>query len=189
MIWYTIEAFRRAEHLDDVIAVVDEEEMLRGRIAREYGIRTVCGGATRNLSLGNALDDIAEHYPDCEKIIENNAACPMITSEIVDLFIEKLDQYDYVNTTYKITDALGACDGRIVNREDYFLIQAPDAYRFPLLRQYFDPSSELCHPAHHLPRTAREYRYYGYIDNFKVTHPQDIEIVEILLKRRMRKQT
>jgi hypothetical protein len=35
-----------------------------------------------------------------------------------------------------------------------------------------------------LPRSAREYRYYDFVDNFKVTHPQDIEIVEILLKRR-----
>ena len=186
MIWYSIDAFRRATALDDFFVVVDEEEMARGRISREYGVKTVCGGSTRNLSLKNALDYINSHYPDCEKVIENNAACPMITSEIVDLFLQKLDQYDYVNTTYKITDALGACDGRIVNREDYFLIQAPDAYRFRMLYEYFDPDSELCHPAHHLPRTAREYRYYDYTDNFKVTHPQDIEIVEILLKRRKR---
>ena len=185
MIWYTIEAFRRAVNLDDFIVVVDKDEMVRGRISREYNVKTVCGGSTRNLSLKNALDYININYPDCEKVIENNAACPMITPEIVDVFLDKLDSYDYVNTTYKITDALGACDGRIVNREDYFLIQAPDAYRFRMLFEHFDPNSELCHPAHHLPRSAREYRYYGYADNFKVTHPQDIEIVEILLKRRL----
>ena len=72
-------------------------------------------------------------------------------------------------------------------REDYFLIQAPDAYRFSLLYKYFNAASSLCHPAHQLPRRAREYRYYDFVDNFKVTHPQDIEIVEILLKRRMGK--
>ena len=184
MLWYTVDAFRRAKKLDDFIIVVDAEEMSRGRVAREYEVPTICGGETRNESFKNALEYIATHYPTCEKVIENNAACPMITPEIVDLFLEKLDQYDYVNTTYRITDALGACDGRVVSREDYFLIQSPDAYRFPLLYKHFDQFSDLCHPAHQLPREAREYRYYDYIDNFKVTHPQDLEIVEILLKRR-----
>lgn len=91
----------------------------------------------------------------------------MITPTLIDTFMDKLDDYDYVNTTYKITDALGACDGRIVDREDFFLIQAPDAYRSPLLYKYFDPNSKYCHPAHQLPRESREYRYFDYTDNFK----------------------
>ena len=188
MLWYSINAFQRSEKLDDFIVIVDDAEMNRGRIAGEYGVKTVCGGATRNLSLKNALEYIHAHYPYCEKIIENNAACPMITPELIDVFMDKLDEYDYVHTTYKITDALGACDGSVVDRDDFFLIQAPDAYRFPLLYKYFDPESDLCHPAHQLPHTAKECRYYDYVDNFKVTHPQDIEIVEILLKRRQNKK-
>jgi len=99
-----------------------------------------------------------------------------------------LDDYDFVNTAYKITDALGSYKDRIANREDFYLIQAPDAYRFPLLYQHFDENSELCHPAHQLPMSTREYRYFGYDDNFKVTYPQDIEMVEMLMRRRAAKQ-
>ncbi len=188
MIWYTIDAFKRATKLDDFIVVVDANEMQNGRIARDYGVVTVQGGKTRNESLQNAMDYIAEHYPDCEKFIENNAACPMITPELIDEFLTILDEYDYVNTAYKITDALGSYKDRVADREDFYLIQAPDAYRFPLLYKHFDVNSPLCHPAHQLPLSATEYRYFGYDDNYKVTYPQDIKIVEYLMERRKEKK-
>lgn len=184
MIWYSIDAFRRAETIDDFIVIVDKAEMEKGRIAADYGVKTVEGGASRNGSFKNALDYIAEHYPDCERIIENNAACPMITPELIDEFINLLDDYDFVNTAYKITDALGSYKDRIADREEFYLIQAPDAYRFPLLYKHFDENSNLCHPAHQLPLDTKEYRYFGYTDNYKVTYPEDIKIVEMLMERR-----
>ena len=184
MIWYSIDAFRRAETIDDFIVVVDANEMQSGRLARDYGVTLVQGGDTRNKSFKNALDYIHEHFPDCQYIIENNAACPMITPELIDRFIGLLGEYDYVNTAYKITDALGSYKDRIANREDFYLIQAPDAYRFPLLYQHFDENSELCHPAHQLPLTTKEYRYFDYTDNYKVTYPDEIKIVEMMMTRR-----
>lgn len=184
MIWYSIDAFRKAKTIDDFIVIVDKNEMANGRIAEEYGVITVEGGNSRNGSFKNALDYINAHYPDCDKIIENNAACPMITPELIDEFINLLDEYDFVNTAYKITDALGSYKGRIANREDFYLIQAPDAYRFRLLYEHFDENSELCHPAHQLPLSATEYRYFDYTDNYKVTYPEDIRIVEMLMERR-----
>ena len=187
MIWYSIDAFRKAQTIDDFIVIVDKTEMEQGRIASEYGVTTVEGGASRNGSFKNALDYIAENYPDCERIIENNAACPMITPELIDEFINLLDDCDFVNTAYKITDALGSYKDRIADREEFYLIQAPDAYRFPLLYKYFDENSNLCHPAHQLPLDAKEYRYFGYTDNYKVTYPEDIKIVEMLMERRKNK--
>lgn len=187
MIWYSIDAFRKAQTIDDFIVIVDKTEMEQGRIASEYGVTTVEGGASRNGSFKNALDYIAENYPDCERIIENNAACPMITPELIDEFINLLDEYDFVNTAYKITDALGSYKDRIADREEFYLIQAPDAYRFTLLYKYFDENSNLCHPAHQLPLNTKEYRYFGYTDNYKVTYPEDIKIVEMLMERRKNK--
>lgn len=187
MIWYSIDAFRKAQTIDDFIVIVDKTEMEQGRIASEYGVTTVEGGTSRNGSFKNALDYIAENYPDCERIIENNAACPMITPELIDEFINLLDEYDFVNTAYKITDALGSYKDRIADREEFYLIQAPDAYRFPLLYKYFDENSNLCHPAHQLPLDTKEYRYFGYTDNYKVTYPEDIKIVEMLMERRKNK--
>jgi len=124
MIWYSVDAFRRSKRLSDFIIVLDEDEMANGRIEKEYDAKTVLGGKSRNESFKNALDYIHKHFPDCEKIIENNAACPMITPELIDEFLDLLDEYDYVNTAYKITDALGSYKHRIADREDFYLIQA-----------------------------------------------------------------
>lgn len=184
MIWYTIDAFMNSKTIDDFIVIVDENEYKNGRVRDTYGVKTVQGGKTRNWSFKNALEFIHANYPCCAKIIENNAACPMITSYLIDEFIRILDEYDFVNTAYKITDALGSYKDRIANREEFYLIQAPDAYKFDLIYHYFNPESTLCHPAHQLPIEAKEFRYFNYLDNYKVTYPSDLPIVEYLLKKR-----
>lgn len=183
MIAYSIELFRAAKTIDDFVVVLNSEEYENGRIAKRYGVRTVCGGKTRNHSFKNAMDYIAKEFPDCEKIIENNAACPLTMPETIDEYIAKLDEYDWVQTTIKITDALGSYKDRTVNREDYFLIQAPDAYRFKELRACFNPDHPNGHPAVQLPATAKGYNAFHDGPVFKVTHPNDIAIVEVLMER------
>ena len=183
MIAYSIELFRKAKSIDDFVVVLNPEEYESGRIAREYGVRVVKGGATRNWSLKNAMDYITREWPDCEKIIENNAACPLTKPETIDEYIAKLDEYDWVQTTIRITDALGSYKDRTVDREDYFLIQAPDAYRFKGLCACFNPDHPNGHPAVQLPATAKGYNAFHDGPVFKVTHPNDIAIVEVLMGR------
>lgn len=183
MIWYSINTFRSAKNIDDFIVVVDPDEFQRNTIASIYSVKTVCGGATRNHSFRNALEYIKENYPCCEKIIENNAACPLTTANIVDKYMALLDDYDYVQTTFKITDALGSYKDRTVDREDYFLIQSPNAYGFSLLYEYFDPEHPNGHPVVQLPENAKGCNYFDYGVNYKVTYPEDIEIVELLMNR------
>lgn len=181
MIAYSIEMFRACRTIDDFVVVLNPEEYENGRIAREYNVRTVCGGKTRNHSFKNALEYIAANFPDCEKIIENNAACPLTKPETIDAYIKLLDEYDYVQTTLKITDALGSYTNRMVDREDYFLIQAPDAYRFKELRACFNPDHPNGHPAVQLPAEAKGYNAFNEGRVFKVTHPDDIKVIEVLM--------
>lgn len=185
MIFYSLDAFKAAETIDDIVLVLNEDEYMLDREIGKYKVHTILGGQTRNHSFANALKYIAETFPDCEKIIENNAACPMITPNIIDDYIRLLDDYDYVHTTFKITDALGSFKYKEVNREDFYLIQSPDAYRFKEIYNHFNPDSVITHPAQHLPETAKGFNYFDFGPNFKVTYPEDIEMVELLLKRRM----
>ena len=48
MIAYSIELFRNSKTIDDFVVVLNPEEFESGRIASQYGVRTVCGGKTRN---------------------------------------------------------------------------------------------------------------------------------------------
>lgn len=183
MISYSIEAFRSAKTIDDFIVVLDAAEFVGGRIAEKYGVKTVKGGDTRNRSFKNALDYIAARWPGCEKIVENNAACPLIRAETVDEYVRSLDEYDWVQTTMKITDALGSYESRTVDREDYFLIQSPDGYRFPLLYENFDAEHPNGHPAAQLPPDAKGLNVFTDRPVLKVTRPGDIEVAELLMKR------
>ena len=184
MIAYSIELFRAAKAIDDFVVVLNREEFENGRIARQYGVTAIPGGATRNHSFKNALDWIAEKHPDCEKVIENNAACPLTKPEWIDEMVELLDEFDWVQTTLHLTDALGSVNDRMVNRDDYFLIQAPDAYRFRMILECFDPNHPCGHPAVQLPPSARGRNVFRDGEVFKVTHPSDVEIAELMLRRR-----
>lgn len=184
MIAYSIELFRAAGTIDDFVVVLNHDEFESGRIASQYGVTAIPGGATRNWSFQAALDWIAANHPECEKVIENNAACPLTRPEWIDEMIELLDDYDWVQTTLHVTDALGSVSNRMVNRDDYFLIQAPDAYRFQELIKCFDPDNPCGHPAVQLPALARGRNVFRDGDVFKVTHPNDVEIAELMLRRR-----
>ncbi len=184
MIAYSIELFRAAKTIDDFVVVLNREEFENGRIAREYGVSAISGGTTRNYSFKNALEWIAEMHPDCEKVIENNAACPLTQPEWIDEMIGLLDDYEWAQTTLHLTDALGSVSNRMVNRDDFFLIQAPDAYRFREILASFNPDHPCGHPAVQLPHTARGANVFRDGEVFKVTHPEDIEIAELMLKRR-----
>ena len=183
MIAYSIELFRAAKTIDDFVVVLNEEEFGARRIERQYGVRAVCGGDTRNQSFKNALDYVAANFPDCEKVVENNAACPLTRPETIDEFIRLLDEYDYVQTTMKITDALGSYKDRSVNRDDYFLIQAPDAYRFREIYDCFDPRHPNGHPAVQLPQSAKGYNFFSSGPVLKVTNPDDIALAEFYMTR------
>lgn len=184
MIAYSIELFRNCKTIDDFIVVLNPEEFANGRIAAQYGVRTICGGNTRNWSFKNALDYIVRVWPNCAKIVENNAACPLTRPEHVDELIGLLDEYDWVQTALHITDALGSVNDRTVNRDDYFLIQAPDAYRFREILECFNPNHPNGHPAAQLPLSARGHNVFRDGQIFKVTHPADVEIAELMLRRR-----
>ena len=184
MITYSIELFRAAKSIDDFVVVLNREEFESGRIARQYGVTAIPGGATRNHSFKNALDWIAEHHPECEKVIENNAACPLTRPDWIDEMMALLDDFDWVQTTLHLTDALGSVNDRMVNRDDYFLIQAPDAYRFRELFNSFNPDNPCGHPAVQLPPSARGRNIFRDGEVFKVTHPSDVEIAELMMRRR-----
>ena len=93
MIAYSIELFRAAKMIDDFVVVLNREEFENGRIARQYGVKVIPGGATRNHSFKAAMDWIEANHPDCEKIIENNAACPLTLPQWIDEMLELLDDF------------------------------------------------------------------------------------------------
>lgn len=179
VISFSIDALKNCLSVNEVIVVASEEQ--KEKLKGEYGVKVVNGGSTRNQSLYNALSFIAENF-DCEKIIILEAARPMVTSQIVDFYLNKLNDYDAVITGQRITDSLGCFKKHVVNRNEYYLLQAPEAFRFKILYENFDMNSDITATNQQLPESAKLYVNFDFEDNYKITYHNDLKYCEDLLK-------
>lgn len=68
-------------------------------------------------------------------------------------------------------------------REDYYLIQAPEAYKFSVLTQYYDCDSDIYFAANQFPAFIKGYQYFDIKNNIKLTSPDDKVLIEYLLSK------
>lgn len=178
VIEYTINAALNSV-ADEVIVVANHPYM--EELENKYSVVCVNGGKERNLSLINALNYIKAHY-SCEKIIVIDAVCPLVTSALMNQYLEYLEEYDAVFTTSKIPTSLARYSGGIVHREEYVLIQSPDAYRFELIYSSFNESTVMTTtPLHSLPIESKIKFHFGFKNYAKIIYPHDIAVIEALL--------
>lgn len=182
VIEYVIEASVKSS-ADEVIVVANKE--YRDELENKYGVFTIEGGKKRNQSISNALINIRDTM-QCEKLIIIDAVCPLISPETLNLYFDYLDEFDAVFTASDITTSIGKYDGSLVNCNDYFLIQSPDAYRFNVLSSCFNANSNTTTPFYQLEKTAKVKLYYEFKNYIKIVYPHDIAIAEVLLKERER---
>ncbi|OQC12254.1 MAG: putative 2-C-methyl-D-erythritol 4-phosphate cytidylyltransferase 2 [Firmicutes bacterium ADurb.Bin080] len=178
---FSIEALMGSSAIHKIIVVA--QESVKSKLIERYPIMYVEGGETRNKSLKNALNFINSTYL-CDKIIVLEAARPMVTSSIIDLYLSKLDIYDAVITGQKIVDSLGTYSNHITNREDYYLIQAPEAFIFQKLYNSFDEDSKITATNQQMPIGSKLFINFDFKDNYKITYPQDLKYIESMMDKR-----
>lgn len=174
---YVIDACRLSTLADEIIIVASNE--YRKFIEDRYLLPVVCGGNTRPESVANGVKFIQEHY-DCEKLIITNAVCPLATNEQYDKYFGLLDQYDYVLTTWKLAPALHRFDGERVDRDDFFNVMEPDAYRFPLLYESYDFLNLKKYIFHNMPEDSNGYYCFDYPYTMKLTYSHDLKLLEVM---------
>lgn len=182
IIAYSIDAFKSSKLLDELICVVNEAEYQEKNIQTKYNVICIKGGKSRNESLYNAIIFINKYYPNCEKVLIHEAARPFIKSEIIDKYLMLLDDYDAVVTASKITDSLGTINGQHVDRNNYCLIQAPEAFWIRDLLEHFSPNSDITGTVHQLPYQSNVYYNFDFKYNLKITYPEDLFVAEQLIK-------
>ena len=176
VIEYAIDVCRHASSVDEIVIVAAQDYL--EYIHDQYGF-PVTGGENRTQSLANGLKYIAENY-NCEKIIVANAVCPLMTKEQINKYFSLLDEFDYVLTAWKVTSTLAKYSGELVDRNDYFHVMEPEAYRFRLLYENYKYDYPVPYIFHQLPPTARGYYCFDYPYTMKITYPIDMRIAELL---------
>lgn len=186
VIEFVIDSVIKSKKTEQIIISASEEysEKYLKDICDKNNIDIVRSGKTRNKTLKNSIDHIAETY-NCDKLIVCDAVRPFVTSGIIDLYYDYLDDYSAVVTAQKITDSLGCYKQKQINREDYYLMQSPEGFDFKMLYKYFDPDSTLTEVTQQLPDEARIKLHFDFKNNFKITYPEDLAYFAALINNRL----
>lgn len=182
LIKYSIEEMLLSANTDRIIVVLNNDPQKILSLSEKYDIDVIVGGKERAYSFQNAIDHIFHEYSSCRKVIFHEAARPLVRHEIIDKYFELLDEYDYVESCEKINDSLGSYIIHAPRREDYYLIQAPEAYRFSVLTQYYNCDSDIYFAANQFPSFIKGYQFFDIPYNIKLTTPQDKALIEYLLE-------
>lgn len=182
VIAYSVEALKGTRQIDSVVVVADPVYV--PVLQEKYGTDCISGGKTRNASLRLGLEYIKNTFPDCEKVFITEAARPFLTAGLVEEYLTCLDEYDAVITTKQITDSLGRYGEAVTCRDEYYLIQAPEAFHFSSLYQHFREDSPITATVQQLPAERRVLNYENFRTNLKITYPEDLVIAEYWMKAR-----
>ncbi len=177
---YVIEACIKSKLTDKTIVVCDPSCKQFSKYLEGDEIETVINGKERYDSLNNGVEYIKEHY-NCKNICILDAAAPLVYPDLIDDYFSKLEEYDCAITCRKITGELGNYDNDIFVRDDYYLMQSPEAFHFKLIVKYFRPdfySSEL---VYQMPKETTRYLNFNFNHHIKITYDTDLVCAEALL--------
>lgn len=177
---YVFDACRKSVFADEIVIVASGSYV--DELKECYHTPVVPGGSSRPESVANGVKYIAENY-NCEKLIITNAVCPLATTEQYDKYFTLLDEYDYVLTTWKLAPALHRFDGTRVDRDEFFNVMEPDAYRFPTLYASYDFEHLKKYIFHNMPEDSKPYFCFDYPYTMKVTYSHDIPLLETLYEK------
>ena len=173
VVYYSLNEFIKSGLFEKIVVVINHNKYRY--LFKDYNVKVVLGGKTRNESIYNAIQYCKKFNP--ENILFHDAVRPLIKAEDLQSHILFLDKYTATVTAEKITDSLYGG-----NREDFKLIQTPEAFKFDKLIKCFKKEK---------PTTAIYQQLNGlflikliYLNhpNYKITYPYDLFMMEHLVK-------
>lgn len=175
---YVVDATTACAAIDRTLVVCAEEYV--NWFKTRYDVDVCIGGAERNISFKNGLEHIKSLY-NCDKIMVFDAMRPFVTPQLITMYMEKLDEYETVATCQKIVDSLGCIDFWECDRNRYYILQSPEAFRFDLIEKYFDPDSPLVEAYQQLPEGTSLYKNFDFPDNYKLTYHHDLDFMRMYM--------
>ena len=198
---HSIAAFSRHEAVDHVLAVIgaDDAEFYAGLPPDATGkvLPPATGGATRQLSVLNGLEALADVAPDL--VLIHDGARPIVPASVIDGVIVALESADAVLPATAVTDTIKrSTDGRTVggteDRTQLFAAQTPQGFSFARIlglhrrvREVTDGFTDDTAIAEWggVPVALSQ----GSADNIKITLPGDIDRAAQILKGSSKMQT
>jgi 2-C-methyl-D-erythritol 4-phosphate cytidylyltransferase len=191
----SIAALRASEILTGIVVAVRAEDVegtehLLAPIASQIPLKVVAGGETRQDSVYLALQEVPQ---DSDIVMVHDAARPFVKAEEVRLVCEKAMVASAAILARPVASTLKRGDDErfiqeTVNRESLWEAQTPQVARTALLCQAYEKSREDgfigTDDSQLIERLGQPVSLVmGSGSNFKVTHPDDIELAQALIAR------
>jgi len=181
VIEYVIDACKKCKFVDAIVVVADFS--YHDELREVYGVDVALSGSELNITKRNGFDYIREHS-SCEKLIVVEAVRPLLETAVLDNTFRWLNEYDAVACARRITDSLGHYGEWVVNRADYYTLNPPEGFRFPLIDRYFDSKSTFTESIQQLPETSKVYLNFDVPYFEKITYPDDLNRLEAIIRWR-----
>lgn len=198
IIIHTIEQFILSTRVNKIIVVVssDYENYLKD-LFKEYklnNIDIVIGGSDRSSSMINGCNYILDNYAvnDNDIIITHDAVRPFVTSRIINDNIDKIKNYDAIDTVIPATDTIVEVDDDIISnipiRSKMFQGQTPQTFRVKELVSIYNSLSneekEILTDACKIYTLKNKRVGYvkGEIYNLKITTKFDLNVAHSIVK-------
>lgn len=178
---YVLDAVEAAEKVDKIVIVMDEQWINYSEKVKKGRYDIAPNGSSRIASMYNGLKLIKERYA-CNKVVIVDAVAPFVYGQLIDEYFEKLDQYDAVITSQKITGGFTDINDSRLDREKYIITQSPEGFRFELLWNNYDLSFPYQETAGMLPDGSRRFYNFDFKNNIKLTYDFELLYCEFMLQ-------
>jgi len=193
---HTLSAFEAANLVDEVLLVVAEPMMnvVVKEVVDIYGFQKVSkiisGGTTRQDSVYAGLKALD---PSTQLVVIHDGARPLITPELIDLAVERAAQHQAVAVAVRPKDTIKRGDGQYLfatlNRSELWVIQTPQVFQRDLIlsahQQALREGYQATDDASLVEVLGKKvFVVEGRYDNIKVTTPEDLTYMEMVLRRR-----
>lgn len=195
IIAYTIEAFERNPHIDEIAIVSRAEyvEQMREIVARNHYLKVrkiLKGGRER---YDSSLAAINAYVDPEDVLLLHDGVRPMVSQRIIDDCVEAMAHYDAVGVAVKTTDTIvqvneRECITATPARSTLRNMQTPQCFRLRIIREAYeralrDPAFVTTDDCGVVARYMPEVPVYvveGEASNIKVTYKEDLALMRQL---------
>jgi len=191
LVW-AVEPFQGCDRVNQIVIVLGVRNLERGqRLLREYNwtkVTAICAGGERR------QDSVAEglkRLEGCDWVVVHDGARPCLTPELIEKGLAAARETGAAIPAVPVKDTIKLVSDDFVERtprrENLWAAQTPQVFRFELLAQaHAEVSEKVSDDALMVERLGHRVKVYpGSYTNIKVTTPEDLELAEIILRRRI----
>lgn len=202
IIVHTLRIFQNHDDIDKIyIAMVESHITKMQRLVSLYGLTKVCaiipGGETGQDSIYNALSKAAEENPDDSIVLIHDGVRPILTDRVIQNNIKGVKEFGSAITCIPSTETIvvshdGITPVSIPPRKNLYKAQAPQSF---ILKDIIAAHNQIRNTPEQYNDLVDSCSIYfklnnplhfveGNFGNLKVTTPNDVYVIEGLLKYR-----